>query len=132
MKLVELSENFKPYDYYFMLRIERQMLKQMQEYHEQSKICEENPIIARQIKWAIRLLDIMEDWIVEGVTQYFDNNIMKTKGEPKLTVYVNKRNSHRFVNYDINSIYVHASLRETKAWYLYNKIRFYHLRNWWD
>ena len=135
-KLLKLSSKFQPWDWGYMIAIEKQMLKQMQEYHEQSNITVDNPEIARQIKWALRLLDIADEtksaWRCSG-------SLFKNDGSYKswINTYVNTRNWKRFLknitNLDtLNKPHTQDHLRQRKAWYIYNKIRYYYLMWWWD
>lgn len=50
-----------------------------------------------------------------------------------MPVYVNTRNAKRFVEYkgSTDALY-QDNLRIQKAWYLYNKIKYYYLFSWWD
>jgi hypothetical protein len=120
-----------------MLSLEKQALKQMQEYHENSKITVDNPQIARQIKWAIKLLNIAD----ETDFVYVSSGDIFTKGEFKdwVTTYINTNNWRRF--FTPNHLYEKTDwskpcfqvlVRSQKAWYLHNKLRYYYGFNWWD
>lgn len=141
-QLLRLSGKFQPWDWDYMIAIEKQMLKQMQEYHETARIIEDSPKIARQIKWALKLLDIADGtksaWHCSG-SLYIDNNgCIGRNPEYKtwIDTYINTKNYKRFwklegkINW--NNIHTQDHLRQQKAWYLYNKIRFYYLQTWWD
>lgn len=141
-KLLKLVSKFQPWDWSFMIAIEKQMLKQMQEYHEHAEIIVDSPKIARQIKWALKLLDIADEtisaWHCSG-DLYVDNNGCVGRNPNYKTwidTYVNTKNWKRFwplsksPNFEIPHNQDH--LRQQKAWYIYNKIRFYYLQTWWD
>lgn len=143
-KLLKLAGKFQPGDFGYMLQIEKQMLKQMQEYHSTANITVDNPEIARQIKWAIKLLDIADEtnsaWQTSG--KLFIANGDKLERNPNcgeyLTTYINTRNWKRFFTFpdevNINWKYLHTQdhLRQRKAWYIYNKLRYLYLMWWWD
>lgn len=140
-KLLKLSTKFQPWDWSFMIALEKQMLKQMQEYHETSQIIVDNPKIARQIKWALKLLDIADGtdsaWCYSG-SLYIDNNGCIGRNPDYKTwinTYVNTKNYKRFWNIknpNFDNSHNQDYLRQQKAWYIYNKIRFYYLQTWWD
>ena len=140
-QLLRLAERFHPWDFSYLIQIEKQMLKQMQQYHEKSNIIVDNPKIARQIKWALRLLDIADGtnsaFHING-TLYIDNNGIIGRNPNYRTwidTYVNANNYKRFWDIpDPNWDNPHTLdyLRQLKAWYIYNKIRYYYLQTWWD
>ena len=136
-QLLRLAEKFKPWDFGYMLKVEKQMLKQMQEYHSNSNITVDNPEIARQIKWAIKLLNIADetDFVYKTSGNFFN------KGEFKdwVTTYVNTKNwrrffipNHLYEEIDWSKSCFQVTVRTQKAWYLYNKLRYYYGFNWWD
>ena len=139
-QLLRLASKFQPWDFGYMLEIEKQMLRQMQEYHEHSNIIEDNPVIARQIKWAIKLLNIADEtesaWRCSGAM--FGPDADKKPYKSWITTYVNTRNWRRFfnipdhVNTDWSKCHVQDHLRQQKAWYIYNKLRYYYLQTFWD
>lgn len=137
-KLLKLASKFKPWDWGYMIALEKQMLKQMQEYHANSNITVDNPEIARQIKWALRLLDIADEtksaWHCSGSLFKNDGNYNSW-----IDTYVNTKNWKRFISIpytsntpDFDKPHIQDHLRQRKAWYIYNKLRFYHLQWWWD
>ena len=63
---------------------------------------------------AVRLLDIARD------------EDLDFKG------YVNTKNINRFISIDKYDIDILPTLRIEKAWYLYNKLRYYYMKEWWD
>lgn len=127
-KLIQAASSFKDWDYVFNLRVEQEMYKSMYRFYLRNK--ENKPTssiykeIARDLKLAIDLLDI----IVDNTSIYKDRI---------LYCYINTKNAYRFVKYKIpeNESYkelVLCSLRQQKAWYLYNKLRLYKMNTWWD
>lgn len=141
-KLLKLASKFQPWDWGYMIMLEKQTLKQMQEYHKTAEIIVDSPKIARQIKWALKLLDIADEttsaWHCSG-DLYVDNNGCVGRNPNYKTwidTYVNTKNWKRFwplykaPNFETphNQDY----LRQQKAWYIYNKIRFYYLQTWWE
>lgn len=87
----------------------------------------------RWISICIKLIDIIqeEDSALEVVE-------MKTsKPQFKLVKYVNINNASRFRieyldQYDRLQVYRRELLRQQKALYLYNKIRYNYMLEWWD
>lgn len=82
------------------------------------------------IDLALKLLDIVEE---DGCSE-----MTPTRGWV-LNKYVNIRNSSRFSKtpFDFYSdsrtgALYRDGLRIQKAWYLYHKVKLYHLREWWD
>lgn len=131
-KLLKLAASFKPWDFAYMLDLEKQALIQMQKYHEESNLIEDNPKIAKQIKLAISLLNIADGtdsaWKHSGshcehnFTQWVDRHI-------------NTKNSKRFINHNIKNFNTPIFLddfRKIKAWHLYNKLRSRYMFTWWD
>ena len=142
-KLLKLSNKFEPWDWGFMIALEKQMLKQMQEYHETAQIITDSPKIARQIKWALKLLDIADGtnsaWHYSGdlYIDVDDNGCICRNPDYKtwIDTYVNTKNWKRFYpikHPNFNNPHNQDYLRQQKAWYIYNKLRFYYLQTWWD
>ena len=122
-KLIKLATKFQPWDYIFSTRMERAMLIRVLEYYQnkESDYCSEQ---IRDIKLALKLLDIFD---CEDISCKYSN------GNWEYTKYVNTRNSERFlVRETLESPLFKDILRAKKAWYLYNKLRFYKMETWWD
>ena len=95
-----------PHDYGFLLSIEKQALIRMRDYFEVSKI-------------------------IDGTDSAFCPN----QSEGFVNKYINVRNWKRFLaggGIDFDKPILKDSLREEKAWRLYNKIKLYKMRGWWD
>ena len=136
-----------PYDYGYLLELEREKLKDMYEYFSNANIIENEWIRARDCKLAIALLDIIlgDD---SSYDVYFAEGTKIGEGRYVIRKYVNDSNINRFLDryvckkYRIESskknkdnkfpIIVRDELRVEKAWNLYCKLREYNLRNWWD
>lgn len=144
-QLLRLAGEYQPWDFGYMLRIEKQMLKQMQEYHKQAHIIEDSPIIVRQIKWALKLLNIADGtesaWHCSSDGLYIKNNGIVGRNpnyKSWITANVNIRNWKRFWKIpnnqkpDLTNPLTQDYLRQLKAWYIYNKLRMYYLQTWWD
>ena len=99
----------------------------------------------QDVKWmntAIKLLEIVEENGCAVPTQTIEvNDILKIHYiDYKMPVYVNTRNASRFISkYAVDrledskiGVLIIDNLRIEKAWYLYNKIRYNYLRQWWD
>jgi hypothetical protein len=102
-----------------------------------------------RINLALRLLDIIEEngraepTKCTFINMPFEDGYYKlvTTEDPtwNLDVYVNIKNSNRFSTLPKKAFddkkYCNLykdSLRLSKAWYLYNKLRLLHLKDWWE
>lgn len=85
----------------------------------------------RWISICIKLIDIIQE--EDSALEY--NGIFSTQ-KFKLIKYINIRNSYRFKLDDScfmnNSNIYKELLRQRKALYLYNKIRYNYIFEWWD
>lgn len=111
--LIEEAKNFQPYNYMYVLVLERQALINMWEYFKELEIPDPNTI--KDLNLAINLLDI----------------ILQID---ELDTYVNIKNKNRYCSKHFNKdIPIFKNwLRKEKAWYLYNKLRFERMKIWWD
>lgn len=140
-----------PYDYSYLLSLEREKLKDMYKYFSNANIIEDEWIRARDCKLAIALLDI-----ILGDDSSYDiywpayNKLIEGKYNIRYTIrkYVNDSNINRFLDRDVCKKYriesskknnadnlpiiIRDDLRIEKAWNLYCKLREYRLRTWWD
>lgn len=126
--LIKAVNDFKPFDYGYLLTIEKEALISMSKYFSKSNLVENNHISARNCKIAAKLIDI-----ANGDDRAYQTN----EGKDYLTKYINIRNCKRFLphlnpNDFADSNHLKSILREEKAWYLYNKLRFYSMKYWWD
>lgn len=136
-----------PWDYSYLLRLEREKLKDMYEYFSHADITVNEWIHARDCKLAIALLDIiLED--DSSFDIYLPIGMKPSKSKYVILKYVNDYNIDRFLDRDIckkyriesskknsdNSfpIITRDELRIAKAWNLYCKLREYRLMTWWD
>lgn len=103
------------FDWAFMLDIEKEKLTQCIKFFTDNGYHINNSRIISKMKLAVRLLDIAID------------EDLDFKG------YINTRNMNRFIsnlcNYESDLL---PTLRTKKAWYLYNKLRYYYMKEWWD
>lgn len=116
-----------PWDYAFLLKLEKAKLEEMVAYHEKEKRFVGVEKCIKDMKICINLLDII---ITEGINLYdFDLNIHTPK------IYVNLKNINRFTN-DENEkkyfLYNPIQLYVRKATHLYYMIRENKTENWWD
>ena len=123
--VVKAATKFEPWDYKFILDMERAALEKMRDYIRDKSIHVDNIRDSERINLIIRLLDIFtarnSDWL-------------KVK---KGIIYVNTKNKYRYFRKDKLSekcfdFISEISLREEKAWYLYCKMREYWFRTFWD
>lgn len=124
--VVKAATKFRPWDYGFILDIEKEALIRLKEGMKNHVGSERD---AERIQLAVNLLAI----ISEDNTQY---DYIKDK----MLVHVNKKNFKRFFiekEYPISESFYNSEifkchLRQEKAWYLYHKLRYYHMQEWWD
>ena len=125
-KLVKLASKFQPWDFGYNLDIEQEMFKRMyQFFSSDSPIIVGSEKIARDIKLAISLLEIIQER---------DSSIELLSNKEWINVkYVNTKNSKRFTpleNFEHPTI--KNELRISKAWNLYNKLRYNKMLGWWE
>ncbi len=124
--VVKAALAFKPWDYGYVLDIEKESFKRLKQGMV-SHIGSERD--AERIQLAINLLSIIK----EEDSKY--DHI-----RDKMLIHVNKKNFKRFFiekEYPISESFYNSeifkyNLRQEKAWCLYNKLRLYHMREWWD
>lgn len=123
--LIKKAHKFQPWDYGFNLELEQEMLRDMYAFWSSDKpISVGSERVAREINLAINLLDII-----------LENNHSYDVFTDKSLKYVNIRNSLRFTPLKGlcgNDLVFKDIVRQEKAWYLYNKLRYYRMRTWWD
>lgn len=95
------------------------------------------------MKISLYCLDVLNDDIELGIFEDEKdyktdviNQILEHKPfKYKILKKVNTKNHKRFLNGD-ESIFENDVIKETlykaKVWNLYNKIRYYHMKEWWD
>lgn len=124
--------NDKQFDFGYLLELEKLKLQLMIKEFKTHPHTDHTSNI-RWISICIKLIDIIqeEDSALEVVE-------MKTsKPQFKLVKYVNINNASRFRieyldQYDRLQVYRRELLRQQKALYLYNKIRYNYMLEWWD
>lgn len=112
----------KDWDWEYMLELEKFKLERMSKYFSESKLTIDWERMVREINLCIKLINIVIDQDFIG---YLNN-------ENKKLPYINTRNYKRFVNYFYERESSYDNLRQTKALHLYNLIRTYRMRSWWD
>ena len=131
----------KPWDYEYLLRIERRKFQEMAHYFQKSKLTEGWERQVQTCNLCISLLTIVleEDWPFKV---WLKNNY-GDKSDSSVVVpfakHININNSHRFIGKDwsINQSLLcndslRIELRRIKAWHLYNRIRTYRMFDLWD
>lgn len=123
--VIKAAVKFEPWDYGFILDMERAALEKMEDYIRTKGIHEDNIRDAERINLTLRLLDISMDKDFDW--EKIDRGI----------IYVNTKNKYRYFRKDKLSEKCFeniskATLREEKAWYLYCKMREYWFRTFWD
>lgn len=141
----KLLEKDFDWDYAFLLNIEYKKLAEMYNYFKSST--DTTPFVARDLRLCLRLLDIVlkkDDLQLEFSKVKFERMENKMYKVENLHIakyrklYINPRNATRFCEFkfpsndhDIEIMHLNE-LRKAKAWYLYNKIRYYKMFEWWD
>lgn len=125
-KYAKFLKNDFDWDFAFLLELERFKLRNMLKYFSKDGISKGNDLIIRDLRICISLIG----YILEE-EKYIEN-----------IGYVNIKNVYRFynnssiINYVIKNVstdvYAKSSYKSDKALYLYNKIRTYRLKFWWD
>lgn len=128
--LIKEAMKFYPFDYGFVLSIEKQALIRMYEYFKVSRIAEGDEIVEKDLKLALKLLDI----VLEIDSAYHCD--LRPRSEGFIDRHINIKNLKRFcpkaADLNWNTPVLKNYLRVEKAWYLYNKLRFERMRDWWD
>lgn len=138
-KTIDEAINGHWFDFGYLYNLELAKLKEMVENFEKHGISEDNDLYVRQMKLAIRLLQI----VINEEGYHFEHNI-DNNGSEKFTdlnkyvcdVNVNTKNASRFVkNEKEREFYVNRYPHELyllKAKYLYHKLRNDFEQTWWD
>lgn len=133
------------FDYTSLLEVELHQLTKLRDCISKYQSSTRSWFKIRNMNWAIACLQIvLEDGCAysNGEPGFFEEGpdekgyyklIPNPKHKYIMPIYVNTKNSKRFwegfiKNSELNKDY----LRIEKAWYLYNKIKKEHLRDWWD
>lgn len=128
-KTVDEAINGYSFDFGYLYNLELAKLKEMVDCFTKYGISVDNEKYIRQMKLAIRLLEII---IEEYDCFHFD----LTNGEYVCDVKVNLKNAKRFVKDEkVMDYYTERYPHELyllKAQYLYHKLRFYFEQYWWD
>ena len=141
-KTVDEAINGYGFDYGYLYNLELAKLNEMVGYFTKYGISADNDKYIRQMKLAIKLLEI----VIEEDGYYFEwpsnvepNSIESLKKELAkyvCTVKVNTKNADRFVNNDMEKdFYVNRYPHELyllKAKHLYHKLRNDFEQTWWD
>ena len=121
-KYSKILKEDRDYDFEYMLDLEKFKLKRMSEYFSKSQIISDWERVVKEINLCIKLIDIITEKDPPGYL--YD--------ETKKLPYINTRNHKRFLKYIYDNDSYRDDLRQTKALYLYNLIRTYRMRSWWD
>lgn len=128
-KLIKSAMKFQPWDFGFNLKIEKEMLNRMYEFYSSDKpVAVESERVAREVKLAIKLLEIIMEEDSAVSWGGLDNPNKWT-----LVKYINIKNASRFgISFELEEPLMRDDLRQAKAWYLYNKLRLYRMLTWWE
>ena len=136
----------RDWDWYFLLKIERTKIRQMEKYFRESGIAEQDKNNARWLYVCDKLLSIMMD--EDTALKYEDTpretkNILDFPHRNYLDRYINTKNANRFFD-EVEIGWLNAfkegnshntylnNLRISKAKHLYYKIRENFTFNWWN
>lgn len=127
----------QPYDYGYLLKLEKAKLKEMEYYFKHSNISFEDKRIAHDIKLAIKLLDIIDQtkdlFTFDYVTmEEKDDEIIVKGSEYICLVDVNLRNKDRFGKDNDLFEKFPDTLYVAKAENLYYKLMKERLNTWWN
>lgn len=157
IKYIPLLYKDYNFDYCYMLSLEQFKLKRMYKYFITSDITEDDKHNAEWINKCIKLIDIIKEndtaleYDMENPPKYSLEEALE-KGSLLgaihvnfLTKYINEKNAYRFLSGEAlkwhNKLMSDVAntknialndLRIQKAWYLYNKIRYNLMFNWWN
>lgn len=138
-KTIDECINGYAFDFGYLYNLELAKLKEMVDYFTKYGISADNDLYIKQMKLAIKLLQI----VINEEGYHFEHNI-DNNGSKKFTdlnkyvcdVTVNTKNAHRFVhNEKEREFYVNNYPHELyllKAKHLYHKLREYYEQTWWD
>ena len=121
-RLIKAANRFQPFDYGFVLSLEKEAISSMYEYFKTNKIAVGDERTEKQLRLALQLLDV----------------ILEEDFPQSLAVYVNTKNIARFVpehaNIDCENrgLVIRDNLRLEKAWRLYCRLREDFMRSWWN
>lgn len=125
----------KQYDYDHLLSLEKFKMQLMLDYFKSASHVDHTNDI-RWISICIKLINIING---EDSALDYDDQVRSKKERFKLLKYVNIKNSGRYDHYawyhSKNSEtvkFAKDSLRRQKALYLYHKIRYNYIYQWWD
>ena len=131
----------KPWDYTYLLRIERKKFQEMAHYFQKSQLTKGWERQVQTCNLCISLLTIVleEDlpfkiWLKNNYENRSDNSLIVPFAK-----HINTNNSCRFIGKDwiinqssLNDESLRVELRRIKAWHLYNRIRTYRMFDLWD
>ena len=120
----KVLRNCYDFDYDSILEVEEHQIKRVRDSIAKYKHHLNYERDLQNIDRALRLLEASEADILEEDS---------FTGEYRTTRKVNTRNASRFINITpIDSAFRLLHVYQCKAWYLYNKMRYEHLKEWWD
>lgn len=126
-----------PYDWVYLLRLDRVKLEQMLEYFKTNNITGTEPIICRDLRICINLIDI-----ITGKTELVDNDTtgildpfyLENRKTRQINRRANYKNMNRFIHENYKSFYedLEDEYYIQKAKHLYFKILNYKLFTFWN
>lgn len=140
-KVIKSAIKGYPFDFCYMWDLEKAKLEEMLNYFKHGNIIlpEDYEIIIRDIKLAIKLLDIIRE---EELTFSYEFNSSDDNKEVcgfdyECLVNVNTNNAYRFMNTHTNELEYAINRMPhlvyiAKAKHLYYKLMEYKIEHWWD
>ena len=120
----KVLRNCYDFEYDSILEVEKYQIQRVRDSIAKYKHHANYERDLQNIDRALRLLEASEADILEEDS---------FTGEYRTTRKVNTRNASRFIDITpIDSAFRLLHVYQCKAWYLYNKMRYEHLKEWWD
>lgn len=127
----------KDWDFSYLLELEQYKLKRMANHFSKSRLVDGWEKQVSDCNLAVKLLDIIlekdssfKNWLHESFKEInINTNRYDIQKFPK---HINAKNAKRFMSNYVENEHFRVELRRQKAWYLYNRLRYLRMMNWWD
>ena len=128
--LLKEAVNFEPWDWAYLMNLERAALVRMAAFHERARVVEGWEQIVRDMKICIRLIDIItED--TELTTGFPDYKFCRAFNYKNMGRWATKGQQVIIRESPRKELFMETVYRQ-KAEYLYHKIRAEREQTWWD
>lgn len=131
----------KPWDYEYLLNIEKRKFKEMAEYFKRTQATKDWEFQVRDCELCVKLIDIIclnDPYYIMWLENCYGDTAFKnnTFDNFPVTKHINLNNIKRFLPHQVICPKIlddiKLELRQYKALYLYNKIRAYRMFTWWN